>query len=67
MTEVVIDRLEAVQVEEHQCDWTGLARSQAVVEVSDHRPAIQQPGQVIVFGEILESLFGNNAGLHLSE
>ena len=67
MAEVIVDRLEAVQIEEHQRDRTGPTLGKSFVEVRDQRPAVQQPGEVIVLGEVLKSLFGDDAGLHLSE
>ena len=67
VAEVIVDRLEAIQVDKHQRDWTGPARSKALVETRDQRPAVQQPGEVVMLGLVLKSLFGLDARLHLRE
>ena len=67
VAEVVVDDLEAVQIEEQHRDSARLALGQSFVEVGDQRPAVQQAGEVIVFGQVADSLFGDDAGLQLSE
>ena len=67
VAEVIVDRLEAIQVDIHQRDWTGPARGKPFVETRDQRPAVQQPGEVIMLGQVLKSLFGLDARLHLRE
>ena len=67
VAEVIIDRLEAIQIDEHERDWTGPARGKPFVETRDQRPAVQQPGEVIMLGQVLKSLLGLDARLHLRE
>jgi len=63
LAEVLVDDLEAVQVEEQYRYWSALAFGQSFVEVGDQRSAVQQTGQVIVFGEVPDLLLGDSAGL----
>src|SRR4029077_2644113 len=67
LTELVIDYLEAVQIKEQYRDRARLSLGQSPVEVSDQRPAVQQAGEVIVFSKVVNLLFGDDAGLQLSE
>ena len=64
---MLVDDLEAVQVEEQYRDWSRLTLGQSFVEVGDQRSAVQQAGEVIVLSEVADLLFGDDAGLQLSE
>lgn len=65
MAEATVDDLEAVDGEEHDRHRAGLSLRQPVVEVCDERPSVQQPGEFIVLGEVVNLLFGDDAGLQL--
>ena len=67
VTEVVVDHLEPVQIEQQCRDRTRLAENQSFVEMGDQRPAVQQIGQVVVLGEIQQPILGDDAGLQLCQ
>ena len=67
MAEIVVDRLQPVEVEEQRRYGPRLARGESRVEVRQQRAAIVQSGQVVVFGKVAKLLFGAHARLHLRE
>src|SRR5271166_1119668 len=67
LTEVLVHDLEAVQIEEQDRNWARLTLSQSFVEVGDQRSAVQQAREVIMLGEVADLVFGDDAGLQLSE
>ena len=64
---MVDDHLQTVYIKVQHRDWAWLALSQPAVEVGDQRPAVHQTGEVIMFNQIVELIFGDDAGLQLSE
>ena len=64
---MLVDDLEAVQVEEQYRYWSRVTFGQSFVEVGDQCSAVKQSGEVIVFGEVADLLLGDSAGLELSE
>ncbi len=67
VTQVVVDHLEAVQIEEQKRDRARLAELQPVVKVGDQRPAVQQVGEIVVFGEIEQPILSHDARLNLGQ
>ena len=67
LTEVLVDDLETVQIQEQDRDVARLTLGQAFVEVGDQRPAVQQAREVIMLGQVANLPLGDNAGLQLSE
>ena len=67
MTQVVVDRLEPVQVEEQRRDGAGLSGRQSPVEVGQQGTTVVEPRQVVVLGEKAQLVLGDDAGLQLRE
>ena len=67
VSEVVVDRLQPVQIEEQCRDRTRLAGRKSFVQVRQQGAPVVQTGQVIVFGKVTKPLFGQHPGLNLGE
>lgn len=67
MAQIVVDRLEPVEVEEHHHDRAGLAGSQPSLQVRHECPAVVQPGEMVVIGQVPQPVLGLDSGLHLGE
>lgn len=67
VAQVVVDGLEPVEVEEEHRHRTRLAVGEPVIEMRHQRPTVEQAGQVVMLGEVLQLLFGGDAGLQLRE
>ncbi len=65
--EVVVDRLQPVEVHVEHGDRAGVAGREPVGKVRDQRPPVVQAGQVVVFGQVAQLLLGRDPGLRLRE
>ncbi len=67
MAQIVVDRLQPVQVEEQGGDGPGLSRRQAPVEVGQQGATVVEPRQVVMLGEKTQLVLGHDARLQLRE
>ncbi|KDF00349.1 hypothetical protein Y900_015710 [Mycolicibacterium aromaticivorans JS19b1 = JCM 16368] len=67
VTEVIVDRLEAVEVEEQHRDRAFLTDAQPFIEMGEQCAAVVQSGQVIVLSQVAQLVFGDHPRLHLGE
>ena len=67
VAEIVVDRLQPVQVEIQHRDGARLTCRQSFGQVRHQRAAVVQAGQIVVFGELAELLLGSDTGLELRQ
>ena len=67
VAEIVVDRLQPVEVEEQRRYGPRLAGGESRVEVCQQRAAIVQAGEVVVFGKVAQLVFGAHPRLQLGE
>ena len=67
VAEIVVDRLQPVQVEEQRRDGPGLAAAQSRSRCASSARRLLQAGQVVVLGEIAQLVLGDDARLQLGE
>ena len=65
VAEVVVDRLQSIEVEVQHRDGTGLTCGESFGEVRDQRATVVQTGQIVVLGEVAKLFFGLDTGLEL--
>jgi hypothetical protein len=67
VAEIVVERLQSIQVDEEHGDRPVPTGGETIVEVGQQRAPVAQAGQFIVVGQVSESILGEGAGLHLGE
>ena len=67
MAEVIVDRLEPVEVEVEDGDGSAPARGKPFGKVGDQRPTVVKPGQIVVLGQVAKLLLGRDPRLKLRE
>ena len=67
VTEVVVDGLQAIHVEEQDRYRTGTSWRQTGFQVGQQCPAVVDPGEVVVFCEMTKLLLGLDPSLYLCE
>jgi hypothetical protein len=65
MAEVIVDGLEAVEVEVQDRDGSGASGCEPLRKMRDQRLAVVEASQIVVFGEIAKLFLGCDAGLEL--
>src|SRR5271156_3525613 len=65
VAEVIVDRLQPVEVEVQHRDRTGPPHCEPVGKMGDQRAAVVQTGQIVVLGEVAKLLFGCDPCLKL--
>ena len=65
VAEVIVDRLQPVEVEVQNRDRTGPPHCEPVGKMGDQRAAVVQTGQIVVLGEVAKLLFGCDPCLKL--
>lgn len=67
MPQVVVDRLEPVQVHVQHRHRPGVPRSQPLGQMRDQCPTVVEPGQVVMLGQVTELLLRRDPRLQLRE
>ena len=65
MAEVIVDRLQSVEVEVQHRDGTGPTGSESFGKMRDQRAAVVQSGQIVVLREVAKLRFSGDASLEL--
>ena len=67
VAEVVVDRLQSVEVEIQDRDGSGASRRESVGKVRNNRSTIGQTGQFVMLSQVAKLLFGSDADLETSK
>src|SRR6516165_10375050 len=65
MAEIIVDRLQSVQVKIQDRDGSGVSRGESAGKALKKRPAIVQTGQFVMLSQVAKLFFGGDAGLKL--
>ena len=63
VAEVIVDRLQSVEVEIQDRDGSGASRRESVGKVRNKRSTIVQTGQIVMLGQVAKPFFGGDADL----
>lgn len=65
MAEVIVDRLQSVEVEIQDRDGSGASRRESFGKLRNNRSTIVQTGQIVMLSLVAKPFFGGDAGLEL--
>ena len=67
VAEVIVDRLQSVEVKIQDRDGSGASRRESFGKVRNKRSTIVQTGQIVMLSQVAKPFFGDDAGLELCE